>query len=270
MSDELNLAGLSQGGETEESLDASQTISQVYNLLQESPSVHWNGDSLRITAPSGLTTISQVSFRSFEGERLPYLELTMPNLNITVKCYIVENTEGTYKRSDVNYIMVYGQDNLDGIQSTIQVENQSVNNKQNILYEFDKMWSYDASEENQIDYNVKEIVKVLNTSFMSWLGGISLRRRYGFPSNTDFVEDSIGYPLTDANNSFPIMYSNGTLYHEKINESHVRYYDTFDASSILGTNQFITATCFEENWTILSMTDSGVNWTYQLDRKSVV
>lgn len=268
MSDVINLAGLSQGGETEESLEASQTISQVYNLLQESPSVHWNGESLRITAPSGLTTISQVSFRSFEGERLPYLDLTMPNLNISVKCYIIGNTTGTYKKSDVNYIMVYGQDNLDGIQSTVQVENQSTNPKQNILYEFDKMWSYDASEENQIDYNVKEIVKVLNTSFMSWLGGITERRRYGFPENTAFVEDTLGYPLTDANNSIPVMYSNGTLYHMKINESNEINYVSFDVSSIVGTNTFVTGTRSGIVWIILSVNGTGVNWTYQFSTTS--
>lgn len=263
MTDVVNLAGLSQRGETEESLEASQTISQVYNLLQESPSVHWNGETLRITAPSGLTTISQVSFRSFEGERLPYLELTMPTLNITVKCYLINNLSGTYNRSQVTSLMMYGQDNLDGIQSTVQVENQSTSDKETILYEFDKMWTYNASEESQIDYNVKEIVKVLNTSFMSWLGELTERRRYGFPENTSFVKDEIAYPLTNASNSLPIMYRNGTLYHQKINTSHELYYDTFDVSSILGTNIFVTGTRLGGNWIIVSVSDSMVNWSYQ-------
>jgi len=174
----LNLENLAYGmtdeNESGERDQPSQTISQVYNLLKESVNVHWNGESLRLNAPKGLTTISQVAFRSFEGENLPYLSLDLPELKIELRCFCSPNFQG--------YVIMQGQDNTEGIfpRKTINDE-QSLTEQyaDNIITSFSKVWSYDSSFDSQIEYNIEEIVRYLNEVLLQWFGDYSFKTYFG-------------------------------------------------------------------------------------------
>lgn len=162
---------------------ASQTISQVYNLLKSSNDVIWNGSNLIIKAPTGLTSISSINFRSFEGSLLPYTSLSLPELNIQLKVFM-SNGFG-----EDDYVVLRGCDNTENIKIFNKIDNENYKDTSNIITEFNKAWTYDSSYNSQIEYNLKELVNYLNTCLSNWLGSTSFVIFYG-NANNEFIESN--------------------------------------------------------------------------------
>lgn len=168
----LNTANLNNkiGSEQE-----SQTISVNYNLLLNNDIVRWNDTEIKLRSPTGLTTINKVKFRQFVGELLPYTSLTLPSLKCDIVCYVspkftcssdVKNKGYIYGKVNGNYNSL--------INSVVSVNSQTPFT----LVSLNKPWTYNAEAENQIEYNIEEMLKYVNTSFTQWISSSQLNIEY--------------------------------------------------------------------------------------------
>lgn len=222
----INFGGLGIN-KTEENVknrtEGSSVISQTYNLLSESVNVHWNGESLILNAPSGLTTISQIAFRSFEGENLPYLSLDLPDLNISLRIVVSDNFD-----SSMYSIYLVGNDNSLNIDPfhEIKQEQKNKDTSNNIITSFNKAWTYDSLADSQIEYNISELVDYMNEVLMSWFGPLSNKLYFGMDNENNWISYDLPY---DGSNSENV---DGDLV---INSSYNKYY----IPSVNASNEFV-------------------------------
>lgn len=180
----INLAGLTNNQFEDETIENSQTISQTYDLLKNSNNVSWNDSLIKLKAPSSLNTISSVSFRSFEGSLLPYLSLSLPNLEIQLKVFMND------KFGENDYVVLRGCDNTENIKIFNKIINENYQDVSNIITEFNKAWTYNSTFNSQIEYNLKELIEYLNICLSKWLGSTSRKIKYGI-DNMNFIETEI-------------------------------------------------------------------------------
>lgn len=186
--DNLNVANLSKPSDKQE----SQTISALYNLLQNNDIVRWdNNGNIKIRSPHGLTNIKKIKFRSFTGDLLPYTNLELPDLDISLKVFV----------SDALQYPVYlvGRDNTEGIipKHIISNEQQQEQKDSSTICEFTKAWTYDNTKDSQIEYNIEELVKYLNECLLQWFGDITEKQVFGV-INDEWVDYSFRYPIDDT------------------------------------------------------------------------
>ena len=127
--------------------DSNLTISCNYNLLNNDNTVRWNGDEITLLKPYGLSNVKKICFRGFKGDLLPFTSIDLPKFRVEVVLtgYDVDNTE------------LIGVDCLYGEKHKYNIDNDG-----NILLTFDKAWTYNAAEDNQLIYNIKEAVEEVN------------------------------------------------------------------------------------------------------------
>lgn len=123
------------------------TISCNYNLLNNNNYVKWNGNEITLLKPYGLSNVRKINFRNFKGELLPFTSLELPKFKVEVVLtgYDVDNTT------------LIGVDGQYGEKHKYNIDNNG-----NILLTFDKAWTYNAEEDNQLIYNIKEAVEEVN------------------------------------------------------------------------------------------------------------
>ena len=127
--------------------DGNLTISCNYNLLNNDNTVRWNGDEITLLKPYGLSNVKKICFRGFKGDLLPFTSIDLPKFKVEVILtgYDVDNTS------------LIGVDSLYGEKHKYDIDNNG-----NILLTFDKAWTYNAAEDNQLLYNIKEAVAEVN------------------------------------------------------------------------------------------------------------
>ena len=153
----------------------SQTISVNYNLLQNNDVVRWNGTDLKLRSPTGLTTVNKVKFRQFIGELLPYTSIQLPSLKCDIVVYVSPRFVISENIKNKNYI--YGKVNgeYNGlIESVVSVDNQ----KPYTIVSLNKPWTYDSSVDNQIEYNISEMLNYVNNSFTQWISSAKIDINY--------------------------------------------------------------------------------------------
>ena len=79
----LHLHNLNTGNKNE---DNNFVISSNYDLLNtDNINVRWDQNKILITRPYGLSNLSKIQFRDFNGELLPFTSLQLPKLKAEVR-----------------------------------------------------------------------------------------------------------------------------------------------------------------------------------------
>ena len=128
--------------------DGNLTISCNYNLLNNDNTVRWNGDEITLLKPYGLSNVKKICFRGFKGDLLPFTNMDLPKFRVEV----------VLTGENVGAANIMGVDGIYG-----EVKDYNIYHKEgNTLLTFDKAWTYNAEEDNQLIYNIKEAVAEVN------------------------------------------------------------------------------------------------------------
>lgn len=162
----------------------SQTISVIYNLLHNDDTVRWNSGNIKLRSPKGLTQINKIRFRSFEGELLPYTQLSMPELSIELRAFFSPNFDKS--------VYLIGNDNTEGIKPRFTFsDEQSQSSSDNVITKFTKAWTYNENAESQIEYNIQELVDYLNEVLTQWFGQEVTKMYYGVDTGNNWIPFTI-------------------------------------------------------------------------------
>ena len=128
--------------------DTNLTISCNYNLLNNDNTVRWNGDEITLLKPYGLSNVKKICFRGFKGDLLPFTNMDLPKFKVEV----------VLTGENVGAANITGIDGIYGESKYYNITNKDGNT----LLTFDKAWTYNAEEDNQLIYNIKEAVAEVN------------------------------------------------------------------------------------------------------------
>ena len=128
--------------------DSNLTISCNYNLLNNDNTVRWDGNEITLLKPYGLSNVKKICFRGFKGDLLPFTNIDLPKFRVEVVLTGANVSEATITGIDG----IYGESKYYNI----------TNRDGNTLITFDKAWTYNAEEDNQLIYNIKEAVAEVN------------------------------------------------------------------------------------------------------------
>lgn len=177
----LNLNNLNTGNKTE---DNNFVISSNYDLLNtDNINVRWDQNKILITRPYGLSNLSKIQFRDFNGELLPFTSLQLPKLKADVR--LIQN-QGL---SRVEF---------DGFDNFYIQKDFEYNTKNNVLFTIDKDWTYNEDRENQIISNIEELLKLIEIRMQSWWNVLNALSLGDNPNKS--VDDK--QLITTLNNSF--------------------------------------------------------------------
>ena len=177
----LNLDNLNTGNKTE---DNNFVISSNYDLLNtDNINVRWDQNKILITRPYGLSNLSKIQFRDFNGELLPFTSLQLPKLKADVR--LLQN-QGLSK------VEFNGNDNF-YIQKDFEY-----NTKNNVLFTIEKDWTYNEDRDNQIISNIEELLKLIEIRMQAWWG-IGKTLTLGDNPNKSVDDKQL---ITTLNNSF--------------------------------------------------------------------
>ena len=147
----LNLNNLNTGYKNE---DNNFVISSNYDLLNtDNINVRWDQNKILITRPYGLSNLSKIQFRDFNGELLPFTRLQLPKLKADVR--LIQN-------QGLSRVEFDGKDNF-YIQKDFEY-----NTKNNVLFTVDKDWTYNEDRDNQIISNIQELIKLIEIRMQAW------------------------------------------------------------------------------------------------------
>lgn len=128
--------------------DGNLTISCNYNLLNNDNTVRWNGDEITLLKPYGLSNVKKICFRGFKGDLLPFTNTDLPKFRVEV----------VLTGENVGAANIEGVDGIYG-----EMKDYNIYHREgNTLLTFDKAWTYNAEEDNQLIYNIKEAVAEVN------------------------------------------------------------------------------------------------------------
>ena len=177
----LNLNNLNTGYKTE---DNNFVISSNYDLLNtDNINVRWDQNKILITRPYGLSNLSKIQFRDFNGELLPFTSLQLPKLKADVR--LIQN-QGL---SRVEF---------DGFDNFYIQKDFEYNTKNNVLFTIDKDWTYNEDRDNQIISNIEELIKLIEIRMQAWWG-IGKALSLGDNPNKSVDDKQL---ITTLNNSF--------------------------------------------------------------------
>ena len=125
------------------------TISCNYNLLNNDNTVRWNGNEITLIKPYGLSNVKKICFRGFKGDLLPFTNMDLPKFRVEVVLTGANVSEAT----------ITGVDGIFGETKYYNITNRDGNT----ILTFDKAWTYNAEEDNQLIYNIKEAVAEVNS-----------------------------------------------------------------------------------------------------------
>ena len=224
----LNINNLIDNNDNNESIENALTVSQTYDLLNENVNVTWNDSLIKLRSPYSLNSISNISFRSFTGELLPYTSLELPQLQFGIKVYLTNISNDTYSIGANNSI----------IKEFMKFVNQREYSTDNTLVKFDKIWTYDSSKESQLVYNFEEIFSYLNNIFINWLGSIKYIYKIGLELNLNPLSYTTFFNYNPAEycTTRVSCMNNGILRRPFINRSNELDFKTYDLSSSSWTN----------------------------------
>lgn len=147
----LNLNNLNTVNKTE---DNNFVISSNYDLLNtDNINVRWDQNKILITRPYGLSNLSKIQFRDFNGDLLPFTSLQLPKLKADVR--LLQNTG----LSKVEF---------DGFDNFYIQKDFEYNTKNNVLFTIDKDWTYNEDRDNQIISNIEELIKLIEIRMQTW------------------------------------------------------------------------------------------------------
>lgn len=177
----LNLNNLNTGNKTE---DNNFVISSNYDLLNtDNINVRWDQNKILITRPYGLSNLSKIQFRDFNGELLPFTSLQLPKLKADVR--LIQN-QGLSKVE------------FDGFDNFYIQKDFEYNTKNNVLFTIDKDWTYNEDRENQIISNIEELLKLIEIRMQAWWNVLNAFTLGDNPNKS--VDDK--QLITTLNNSF--------------------------------------------------------------------
>lgn len=164
--------------------DNNFVISSNYDLLNtDNINVRWDQNKILITRPYGLSNLSKIQFRDFNGDLLPFTSLQLPKLKADVR--LLQNTG----LSKVDF---------DGFDNFYIQKDFEYNTKNNVLLTIDKDWTYNEDRDNQIISNIEELIKLIEIRMKTWwnvLNALSL----GDNPNKSIDSKQL---ITTLNNSF--------------------------------------------------------------------
>ena len=164
--------------------DNNFVISSNYDLLNtDNINVRWDQNKILITRPYGLSNLSKIQFRDFNGELLPFTSLQLPKLKADVR--LIQN-QGLSK------VEFDGKDNF-YIQKDFEY-----NTKNNVLFTVDKDWTYNEDRDNQIISNIQELIKLIEIRMQAWWNVLYALSLGDNPNKS--VDDK--QLITTLNNSF--------------------------------------------------------------------
>ena len=211
----LNLNNLNTVNKTD---DNNFVISSNYDLLNtDNINVRWDQNKILITRPYGLSNLSKIQFRDFNGELLPFTSLQLPKLKADVR--LLQNTG----LSKVEF---------DGFDNFYIQKDFEYNTKNNVLFTIDKDWTYNEDRDNQIISNIEELLKLIEIRMQAWwnvsnaftLGDnpiksvdskqliTTLNNSFvpGFHSLVTYIEGKKSFLIGAGGNKTPIIYTSFT------------------------------------------------------------
>ena len=151
----LNLNNLNTGNKND---DNNFVISSNYDLLNtDNINVRWDQNKILITRPYGLSNLSKIQFRDFNGELLPFTSLQLPKLKADLM--MIQN--------DANNM---SQCHFWGIDNFYTTKNFDYTTRQNVVFTIEKDWTYNEDKENQIISNIQELLKLIEIRMDTWWG----------------------------------------------------------------------------------------------------
>lgn len=128
--------------------DSNLTISCNYNLLNNDNTVRWDGNEITLLKPYGLSNVKKICFRGFKGDLLPFTNMDLPKFRVEV----------VLTGENVGAATIEGVDGIYG-----ETKDYNIYHREgNTILTFDKAWTYNAEEDNQLIYNIKEAVAEVN------------------------------------------------------------------------------------------------------------
>lgn len=177
----LNLNNLNTGYKNE---DNNFVISSNYDLLNtDNINVRWDQNKILITRPYGLSNLSKIQFRDFNGDLLPFTSLQLPKLKADVR--LIQN----HGLSKVDF---------DGFDNFYIQKDFEYNTKNNVLFTIDKDWTYNEDRDNQIISNIEELLKLIEIRMQAWWG-VGKALSLGDNPNKSIYDKQL---ITTLNNSF--------------------------------------------------------------------
>ena len=149
----LNLNNLNTGYKND---DNNFVISSNYDLLNtDNINVRWDQNKILITRPYGLSNLSKIQFRDFNGELLPFTNLQLPKLKADVM--VIQNDANALQKVEFK-----------GIDNFYTTKDFEYNTKNNIIFTIEKDWTYNEDKENQIISNIEELLKLIEIRMDTW------------------------------------------------------------------------------------------------------
>lgn len=149
----LNLNNLNTGNKND---DNNFVISSNYDLLNtDNINVRWDQNKILITRPYGLSNLSKIQFRDFNGELLPFTNLQLPKLKADVM--MIQNEGQAMGR-----MIVHGRDNF------YTTQDFEYTPQKNVVFTIEKDWTYNEDKENQIISNIQELLKLIEIRMDTW------------------------------------------------------------------------------------------------------
>lgn len=149
----LNLNNLNTGYKNE---DNNFVISSNYDLLNtDDINVRWDQNKILITRPYGLSNLSKIQFRDFNGELLPFTSLQLPKLKADLMII----------QSDAKAI---GKMIAQGIDNFCTPQDFEYRPQKNVVFTIEKDWTYNENKENQIISNIEELLKLVEIRMDTW------------------------------------------------------------------------------------------------------
>lgn len=179
----LNLDNLNTGNKTE---DNNFVISSNYDLLNtDNINVRWDQNKILITRPYGLSNLSKIQFRDFNGELLPFTSLQLPKLKADLM--IIQNEVQAMGRMTVN-----------GIENFYTTQDFEYTTQKNVVFTIEKDWTYNEDKENQIISNIEELLKLIEIRMDTWW---AVQNTFSIGDNPNKSVDDKQL-ITTLNNSF--------------------------------------------------------------------
>lgn len=196
------------------------TISCNYNLLNNDNTVRWNGDEITLLKPYGLSNVKKICFRGFKGDLLPFTSIDLPKFRVEVVLTGANVSEATIT-------------GIDGIYGGSKYYNIT-NRDGNILLTFDKAWTYDVNEDNQLVYNIKEAIAEVNRRlkvmypFKSYYNEYDLSETYDADYKNKIYFDPDIIPINNNPGSTVLGYSKSKNKYVMIHINNSGEYEQID------------------------------------------
>lgn len=236
--------------------DGNLTISCNYNLLNNDNTVRWNGDEITLLKPYGLSNVKKICFRGFKGDLLPFTNIDLPKFRVEVVLTGANVSEATITGIDG----IYGESKYYNI----------TNRDGNILLTFDKAWTYNADEDNQLIYNIKEAVREVNRRlkfmypFKSFYNEFDLSETYDSNYINKIYFDSDIIPINNNPGSSVLGYSKSKNKYVMIHINNSGEYEQVDTQFSDDRKPIFASMSYDRNICLYTCEYNHIPSTYGL------